>query len=41
MAELVYITPTNGVSRVINLDHVVQIEDLPAETCRITLTDGS
>jgi hypothetical protein len=37
MAELVGVTSTDGIPRVINVDHVVQVWDMPHNECRIQL----
>jgi hypothetical protein len=40
MAELVGVTSTDGKPRVINVDHVVQVWDMPHNECRIQLSNG-
>jgi len=41
MADLIYATPTDGVARVINLDHVVQIREMPQGMSEMTFADGN
>jgi hypothetical protein len=41
MADLIYVTTSDGIGRVINLDHVVQIRDMPQNLCEMTLADGT
>jgi hypothetical protein len=40
MADLIYVTLSDGTGRIINLDHILQICDLPDGNCELMVVGG-